>query len=208
MTDKAMALFGGDNLPATDRQAGALRALGAARRNAGDKAFMKFAKGDGWVFGAEKIEVDENELWAVNPNTFMIGVIGWEDGEVVDEEMYPITAGKRVNHDELEPIKKGEGNGWSDQISVELKHMGDGTEVIFKTSSNGGLKAMSLLADGCGDRMEANPDTPVPVCRLTSTSYRHKKYGKIHEPVFEIDHWVDMEGHAEGASSPRRNLAG
>lgn len=212
MTDKNVALFGTADVN-PEQQAGALRALGRARQQTGDKAFMKFdGKTGDWSFGPEGIEIEPTELWAINPNTFMIGVIGWQDGEVVGEEMYPITAGKRVDHTQLEeipPAADGQGgNGWKDQLTVELKHVKDGTETVFKTSSGGGRKGMAILAEECGKRLDTNPDTPVPLVHLKESHYKHKikARGTIYEPVFEIVNWADMNGNPEGAAPARRKL--
>ena len=202
---KAMKLFEG-NAPTTE--VSALRALGAARNSGGD-VFLKFAsRGDGWEYGSESIPVEDDELWAINPNTFEVGVIGWQDGAVVGEEMYPISSGQRVDRAELATIPASadpnQNNGWQDQITVRLRALEDGTEVMFKTTTHGGLSAITDLAGACADQGDTNAEYGVPVVRLKRDSYKHKKHGRMFTPKIEIDHWVDMNGQA---AKKRRNLS-
>lgn len=186
-------LFQG-NLPA-EKVTGSLRALGAARTQVGGLPFLKMGKDGVFVWGVDGVEVSEDERWAVNPATFMIGVIGWKGGQVIGEQMFPITSGQRVNYDELEPIETGNpADGWKEQITVQLKQMETSDEVVFKTTSVGGKNAMSKLADTIAAQMEENPARPVPVVQLKNDSYRHKEYGKIYTPEFEVVDWVDVNG--------------
>lgn len=205
MNDKAIALFG--TAPSTS--VSALRALGAAR-NAGNELFMKFVKADGFMFGPEQIPVEDDEEWAVNPDSFEVGVIGWKDGQVVDEFMYPIDSGKRVDRSELEIIPAstvdGQNNGWSDQISVRLHQVAEGLDVVYKTSTHGGKTALTTLA---GEIAEHNGDEDdpyrIPVVTLHTDHYKHKTRGKVYVPKIEVAHWVDMNGDQK---KKRRNLAG
>ncbi len=194
---KSLALFA-DTLPADSTAVtGSLRALAAARTQVGGKPYMKMGKEDGvFRWGVDQIVVDDDELWAVNPSTFMLGVIGWRNGQVVGESMFPITSGQRVDYDALEPIaeRPGTGDGWKEQLTVEMRSMKDGTEVIFKTSALGGKNALSKLAEAIATQMEENPARPVPVCQLSHETYKHKQYGNTRNPIFTPMDWVDMQG--------------
>jgi hypothetical protein len=160
--------------------------------------FLRFTKVGEWEFGPENVPVEDGEIWAVNPQSFYIGVIGWQGGQVVGESMFPIHSPQRVNPDTLTPINTGKpGDGWVEQITVSLKNIEDGTEVLFKTSSRGGKKACGLLANAMVAQIESNPAFPVPLVELQRDSYVHKKYGKILEPKFHIVGWADMEGRPE-----------
>jgi hypothetical protein len=206
MTDKNVALFG-DSLPATPTSA--LRALGAAR-NQGTELFMKFVKADGFMFGPEQIPVEPDELWAVNPDSFEVGVIGWKDGQVVDEIMYPIASGKRVDRSELEVIPASanpdQTNGWQDQLSIRLHQIEEGVDVVYKTSTHGGKTAISELAEACADQAEKDEDYRVPVVTLHTDWYKHKTRGKVYVPQIKVEYWVDING--DQPAKKRRNLTG
>lgn len=174
---------------------GALRKLAMTRTQAGGKAFMKFTKQGEFVYGSENVEADPSDEWAVNPVSFCIGVIGWRGGNVVGEHMFPITSPERVDYDSLEPINTGkDGDGWSEQYTFDLKHMKDGTEVVFKTTSKGGKNAVGDLAAAISEHVDATPESPVAVIHLKSDHYKHKSYGKVYTPIFEIEGWADENG--------------
>jgi hypothetical protein len=174
---------------------GALRKLAMTRTQGAGKAFMKFTKQGEFVFGAENTEAKPTEEWAANPASFQIGVIGWRGGSVVGEVMFPITSPERVDYDSLEPINTGkDGDGWSEQYTVDLKNMKTGDEVIFKTTSKGGKNAIGDLAAAVAVQIEKDATLPVPVLHLTSDFYKHKQYGKVFTPIFEIIGWVDANG--------------
>ena len=166
----------------------------ATKQSSGGEIFMKFTKGGEFLMGAESNEVGPDERWAVNPSSFMSGVIGWEDGSVAGEEMYSVMSGKQVDWDALPTIPPGEGNGWSEQMSVQLKSLDEDIEVLFKTSSNGGRSALAELAGEIGKQLHTNPEAPVAVVSLTNDPYKHKRYGKINKPKFVIEGWLDANG--------------
>jgi hypothetical protein len=207
---KAVALFG-ENLP-VEKFGGALKALaGAARQRTGDHLFLKLAKSGEWLFGPEEIEVESDERWAINPASFKIGVIGWENGNVVEEIMFAFTSDERVDMSTLKRIDSNkDGDGWKEQISVEMRHMEEDISVLYGTTSLGGRNAMADLAAAIGDRMETDPDTPVAVVELHVDSYKHKKYGKIFTPEIRVVDWVDMNGDKPKAKAKgkKRNLTG
>jgi hypothetical protein len=182
---------------------GALRKLAMTRSQTGGKAFMKFTKQGEFVYGAENVEADKVSEWAVNPASFCIGVIGWRGGSVVGERMFAITSPERVDYNDLEDIPgkdRGgkDGDGWSEQYTVDLKNMKDGTEVIFKTTSKGGKNAIGDLAQVISDQVDAHPDLPVAVVTLSSDFYKHKSFGKVYTPQFVIAGWADAEGNKGG----------
>lgn len=170
-----------------------LQATASAMPNIGDAAYMSYAKGV-WTYGVEKDDATL-ETWAVNPASFQMGIIGWEDGRVVYEEMYPAGQGKTINEEELPAIAEGDSNGYSRQSGLMMKSMESGVQALFKSSSHGGKSAISALS---GDILAGMTDArPIAVVKLGTESYQHKKYGLIHKPVFEIVGWADMDGNVE-----------
>mgnify|MGYP001082353859 CR=1 FL=1 len=168
----------------------------------GDKAFLKLGKGDGlWVYGQEEIEIEPGALIAVNPYSLRHGYIAWLDGQVEDEVMVPINR-PLPSKDQLKPVH-GE-QGWQQQISVDMAIINgedEGVQLQYKQSSVGAMKAMSGLVNTIMSQLGKDPDNIVPIIRLDSDSYKHKKWGKIFNPVFEVVEWRSMDGDAEPAST-------
>lgn len=185
-----VAVFkGGD-----DAAVGMFRQLGAEKAQAGDKPWLKMTKAGRWIYGPAEIEPDADELWAINPKSIKVGFIGWKGGEVVGEQMFPFLSGNRVDPDTLEPIVSSKNDdGWKEQKSVELKSLDDGVEVLFRTSSKGGMSAFADLGTALAEQIAADPSHPVPVVKLSSDSYKHKQYGEIFTPIFEIVEWRTMD---------------
>jgi hypothetical protein len=179
-----------------ERISGSLRKLAAARANTGSKPILRFTKQGHWEYGPESIEIEPTEEWAVNPASFMIGMIGWRGGQVVGEVMFPLASPERVDHDALEPINTGNpSDGWKEQITFDMRHMKDGTEVVFKTTSRGGMNAVAALADAVANQIETAPEKPVPVVTMQADSYKHKQFGIVHTPIFTVVNWADMHGN-------------
>jgi len=201
-----VSLFSGNAVAEPSQAVDALRKLAmAAQQGSGGKAFMKLDKGSGkFIWGADSVEVDESELWAVNPASFMIGKIGWKDGQVVGEHMFPITSGQTIDESELTPIESAkDGDGWRDQLTFELKHIADEVEVVFKTTSYGGKNAIAALAGEIGEHTAQNPALPIAVVKLKSDWYKHKKYGRIYNPTFEVVDWLGPDGTKPKPSKPK-----
>lgn len=201
-----VTLFSGGSVVEPSQAVDALRGLAMAKAMSGGKPFLKLEKQSGkFVYGAESVEVSPDELWAIDPSSFMIGKIGWKGGQVVGEKMFPITSGAMINEADLTPIDSNNpSDGWKDQLSVDLKHLADGVEVVFKTTALGGKNAIADLAGAIGEHTAQNPALPVAVVKMYADSYSHKQYGKIYTPVFEIVDWVDVHGQKPKPSKPAK----
>lgn len=197
---KEVALFGGQSPAAA---VGSLRKLANARMQ-GDALFLKLTKQGEWLYGPEEIEVEADDEWAINPNSFKVGVIGWRNGSVVGEHMFPIYSGQTVDMAELEeiaPVK--DGDGWKDQTSLELRAIGENLQLLWATSSLGGRNAIAALADAIATQAETDEEHAVPVVTLASDFYKHKTYGKIFTPELKIVRWVDMDGNPPGGGKKK-----
>lgn len=194
---KALADFmGGAVVPQPEQVAAGLAALGATAMDGG-KQYLKMTKAGEWLFGADDTEVEAGEQFAINPMSMQHGYIGWKTATVVGEHMVSLFSGESIDPAKLAPIQQEtEMDGWSKQLSVELKSMSDGTELVFKTTSHGGKNALAKLSNSIARRIAADPVHYVPVVELSSSSYKHKTYGTIYNPVIEIVGWVDVNGKA------------
>jgi hypothetical protein len=72
-----------------------------------------------------------------------------------------------------------------------------GLEGRYTTTSKGGKGAVQELAVAIAAQVEKDQTKPVPVVRLKSGSYKHKNYGKVITPLFEIVEWISLDGKAD-----------
>jgi len=168
-----------------------------APQNSGE-AYLKMTKQGEWVYGVEEFEIEEGSLWAANPSSFLHGWIGWGDkdhktnGQRLGEQMTPI------NQPLIDPSTLPEIAGkWTKQVQVSLRCMDgedEGSQMIYNTNSHGGKKAIGELQTKIVEQIMAGKNTVVPLLTLENDSYKHKEYGKIYNPVFEIQDWITIDG--------------
>lgn len=203
------------NLPNVAALSTALRTL---EKDVGPVGFviLKMDKQAKWVYGANQTEVEAETLWAVNPASFVHGYIAWGDAVVLGEVMVPLTEPLPVTPD----APAGAEKGWQIQVGMGLKCISGpdkDMEVRFTITSVGGKKAVQQLGVAIAQQIEADQTKPVPVVKLKTDSYKHKMWGKIFTPVFDIVEWVGMDGksttpaeaapEAEAAPARRRRSA-
>lgn len=187
--------FGAGNLPSVQSLATALRTIQQDVGAAG-VVILKMDKTGSWVFGADQTEVEDDSTWAVNPFSFVHGVIAWGDGEVLGEKMVPVSEPLP----ELEAAPPNAKKGWEKQVGLSLKCLtgeDKDMEARYTTTSVGGKRAVQTLAIAIAEQVEKDQAKPVPVVRLKKDHYSHKSYGKIFTPVFEIVEWISMDGETD-----------
>ena len=160
-------------------------------------AILKMDKTGHWVFGADQTEVDAASTWAVNPFSFVHGFIAWGEGEVLGEKMVSITSPLP----ELEAAPPGAKRGWEEQVGLSMKCLSgedEGLEVRYTVTSVGGKRAVQAMGVKIAERVDTNPESPVPVVSLGKEHYVHKSYGRIYTPLFDVKKWIGMEGEVKG----------
>ncbi len=184
------------NLPAVNPSELA-KSLTAAKsrisRDAGDNPFLRLIKSGEWVYGADDVEVQEGSLWVINSASLSEGFAAWGKGGsgLQGEEMVPMT-GTPVVLTDLPDV----GAQWKKQIGFMLYCLnGDdkGTQVLYKTTSVGGLKAANQLIQNIVDQIKSAPEAILPIVALETDSYKHKEYGKIYTPIFEVKDWTGFD---------------
>jgi len=164
---------------------------------AGGKPLLRLLKDSNWVFGQKDDQVQEGSIWAVNPLSIAHGWVCWTNHEgntkntMVGEVMEPVHVAKPPRP---QPIDNWQ---FTEQRMFELKCMNgddEGTEVVYKIASIGGMRAVDDLLAALQGQLDSNPLFPCPVVELLSDSYQHQKYGKIYVPVFQIVDWSTLDG--------------
>jgi hypothetical protein len=149
-----------------------------------------------WLFGMKKTVVEDDSLWGVNPLTFKWGSVGFSNDNKAHERLVP------VNQPKPEVMELPDmGFEWRDQMTVNMKCVSGtdaGVEVVFKTATDGGIKAVVGLIDVVRDRFNAGEHggKVVPIVRLEKDSYPHGQYGRIWFPVLTIVDWMSLNGPA------------
>ena len=164
------------------------------------KPLLRLMKSKEWVFGQENIEVQEGSRWIVNVMSLEHGWTCWVDdgskNKLAGEVMAPVNVPRPPKP---API---DGTEFKEQRNMELKCLDGedaGTEVMYKASSYGGIKASLKLMDEIYKQLARDPHHPCPVLELRSDTYPHSKWGQVVEPILVVAGWADMNGRLAGA---------
>jgi len=177
---------------------------------AGGKPFFRMGRSGAFIFGQSNEEVQEGSRWAVNIMTMSHGWSCWVDG---GPNQANALAGEvmTVMTNPLPPRPDPIGDAaYKDQRSFEMKCLDgadQGTEVIYKINSVGGIRAVAELLDAIHAQLAWASDYPCPVLTFSSDSYPHKKWGQIYVPIFTVVGWADMNGNLQGDDQPALPLA-
>lgn len=167
--------------------------------------YLRLQKTGVWTYGADDIDVQENSAWAVDPNSFVMGFIAWEPddnkaAEKLGEEMRAATD-KPILRADLPEV----GGPWDEQLGMTLLCLNGedkGTKVIYNTTSKGGLRAVNEVLGAVVMRLqEGENDQIIPVVHLHVDSYQHKRYGKVHVPVFAVVKWENLSNTPKAAAA-------
>lgn len=193
-----LVAFKGSNLAKVDLntlQEGFNRAQEAIQVSGGVQ-YLKMLKQDGeWVYGQQDTDVEPGSEWAVNPESFMVGYIAWDDkGNLKGKEMRSVFK-PVIRLDELNNV----GAQWQEQCSFQMQCISGedaGLVVEYGQSSRGGKDAFQEMVRDIRIQLSKGSTDIVPIVELKSDHYMHKTRGKIFVPIFEIKRWVGMSGEA------------
>jgi hypothetical protein len=156
---------------------------------------FKSREGGIFVFGTRRTIPEPDSLWAVNPASFLWGWVCWGDGNKT-------LGGKLVSIGEPLPDVTqlpDKGFPWQEEMAVDLKCVSGtdaGTEVVFKTNTEGGKGEVIRLIEAVRDRLNGgqHDDKVSPIVRLENSSYPHPQYGKTWIPVLPVADWMSLDG--------------
>lgn len=169
--------------------------------NAG-KAFLKFEFRTGkFFFGRDQEEVTGEKI-IVNTHSFVHGWILWHNkqpNKVVRSFVEPLP----------EPMPAMGNDQPSEARGFEARFEDDDDTIIsFETNSYGGRKgADNLLQEVMLKSAGGEEAFLFPVVKLTSESYEAKQGGVIHNPIFKVVDWCDIDGNLESENGTKK-LAG
>ena len=150
-----------------------------------------------WGYAQKRTIPEEGSKWAVNPMTFKYGYICFNDAnKVVGEHLVSVSQPKPLITD-MQDV----GFPWQEQWAVNLKCLSGadaGVEVVFKATTDGGIKAVVLMVDLIRDRINSDQHDGkiVPIVLLEKDSYQHSQYGRVWYPVLNTVDWMSLSGPA------------
>jgi hypothetical protein len=73
-----------------------------------------------------------------------------------------------------------------------------GVEVVFKTTTVGGINAVAMMIELVRDRLNSgqHDGKVVPIVLLEKDSYQHRERGKVWIPVLNNIDWMSLDGPA------------
>lgn len=203
----------------TKPTAGGISALDTLKQNlaqvrnrvpdAGGVPYLRMLTDGDWVFGAENNAVKDGTEVVANVLSIKQGYVCWTDrpgnakNDPKGEEMVPLGAAP-ISKSDL-PVYYDEASGpnplpWKEAFSIELKFLDgkyEGTQVLWKNNSVGGMKAFGGLLDAILGRVAENSSFCFPIIMLTSDHYQHKAHGRTWFPVVEVVGWMDQDGNED-----------
>ena len=150
-----------------------------------------------WGFGQKRTIPEEGSRWAVNPLTFKYGYVCFSDtNKVVGEHLVSVSQPKPLITD-MQDV----GFPWQEEWAVNLKCLDGadaGVEVVYKATTDGGIKAIVIMVDLVRDRLNGGQHNGkiVPIVLLEKDSYQHKERGKVWIPVLNTIDWMSLDGPA------------
>lgn len=199
--------FKAAGLPVVDmsKMKAALGAAAQAAKAAADGVILLRLMKDGrWVYGSDDVEDEQGALWAVNPYSLSMGWAAWGDergpnkGKLMGE-MMALIYDTPIGQGSLPDV----GETWNAQVQFDLvcvKGEDEGTQVRYKTTSVGGRRAFAGLIQEVSEHADSDGHV-VPVIELLARSYKHKDWGQVYTPVFEVHEWRAPEDSSPAAGA-------
>lgn len=194
-----LATTRGNHLAAANDYFEQLASVAAGLKGGGDgKAFMKFDGNDGdYSYGADDEPLKIGEQMAVNMRSAEWGWVIWVDGQVVHEEMVPMTSRQPLKHNLPDHGPYGEDDGPSEQYTIDMRMVEEpNIEMQFQGNNNSKRRALAALMKDFANQFRMHPGE-VPIIELDERPFETTTKGKgkgrkitKHAPVFKIVDWM------------------
>jgi hypothetical protein len=170
---------------------------------------LKFAKGH-YQIGDDEVT---GHTCLAHVDKMMRGWVKFGDGKVADQRVGKVADGFEVpKRDELGDLDQDQWerdaagkprDPWALQYYLPVEDMDTGDVAVFVTSSRGGIGAIGQLCD----TFAKNVRNGLPIIKLGVSSYKHKAYGRIEVPDFQIVSWSKTEADADAVNIDAAALA-
>ena len=177
----------------------------------GGQPLLRLLKDGAWVMGRDDSTVANGTEAIINPLSIQTGYSCWTNrapgqgkNEQMGEEMWGLNSPRAPlstlpqHHDP----RTQELCQWREQMSLDLKFLDgafEGQQALYKTSSVGGIRAITNIIDAMMVQIDKGSNYVCPVVAISSDSYNHNSYGRTYVPVLEIVSWANMQGEERDA---------
>ena len=154
---------------------------------------LKFVKGE-WVVGDDVLK--SGTEFVAHIDQMVRGYVKFADGKVVERRIGRIADNfKPPSREELGDThpksweKDADGKSrdpWVQQWFLPLIGVESGELITYVTGSKGGIDAVCDLCRIYGHKQH---DNLLPIVALRTGSYKHKQYGKVATPDFQVIGW-------------------
>lgn len=192
-----------DNLPATeDDIAGAIeKAVGGATSGGGVGDYLRFSGKTGvYKLGRNDEPVDPDQLYLVEPKSFIQGWTCWKGSKPIDRVVWSIYDDDElgVAEEDLKshgPYRESAGEGWAQMLGTGLIACDAVlTEILFTSTSNSGRNSIGKLMEDVGALSKAK-EPHMPLIYFDSVTFEAQGQTN-YKPVLRPEAWVTRSSAA------------
>jgi hypothetical protein len=207
------------NLPTVDGDALATaltEAADEATTGSGNVDYLSFSGKTGrYSLGRNQEDIDPEQLYLVEPQTFISGWVCWKNSKPIDRIEWSVLKAKEqaVAFDDLEdhgPYRKNAGEGWQQVLGFDLLACDAiQSQVKFSSTSKSGRNSIGDLMKEIGLRAAAK-EPSLPLINFSETTFESNGQTN-YKPVLQVETWVTRDSAAAylaGALSENQLLAG
>ncbi len=147
-----------------------------------------------YSLGRNQDEIDPDQLYLVEPHTFIGGWVCWKNSKPIDRIEWPVmeAADQRVKKGDLEehgPYRENAGEGWQQLLGFGLIGMDAVfSQVKFSSTSKSGRNSIGDLMKEIGIR-SASAEPDMPLIYFGETSFESNGQTN-YKPVLSVEAWV------------------
>ena len=160
------------------------------------KAFLKFDfKSGDFAYGRDAEEIT-GETIVINTYSIQHGWTLWANGT-------PKKVSAPFNSELPEPMAPIDGNSPTESRSFEACFQDDpDTILVFDSNSHGGRTGVNKVLDQIKARaVSGEGEYLFPKVKLSSDSYKAKQGSTVHNPVFKIVGWLNLDGEEQSSTA-------
>ena len=160
------------------------------------KAFLKFDfKSGDFAYGRDAEEIT-GETIVINTYSIQHGWTLWANGT-------PKKVSAPFNAELPEPMAPIDGNSPTESRSFEACFQDDpDTILVFDSNSHGGRTGVNKVLDQIKARaVSGEGEYLFPKVKLSSDSYKAKQGATVHNPVFKIVGWLNLDGEEQSSTA-------